>query len=251
MQNYLGILLYKNWLESRTKFFSSVLIIAVIIFFTINRSEKFISDYSANYPAKHLVFTQYVWVLLYKGYLLTMFIFSCFIFGLGGLMHEKQNGSALFTLALPLHRKLLFRSKIIVAIIEMVLLAFVPVVLIPGLATIYHFTYPLKDALLFSFLMSTGGVLFMILGVFLSLFISKELVVPTVGVGIMVTLFFVSKFPFFKPFNIFNYMTGAGYLSNDNFLFQNGINWVGTVACLVLGSSFYFIIEKILLRKDF
>ncbi len=251
MRHSLGILLYKNWLESRTKFISSVLIIAVIIFFTINRSEKFISDYTANYPSKHLVFTQYVWVLLYKGYLLTMFIFSCFIFGLGGLMHEKQQGSALFTLALPLHRKILFRSKVIVAIIEIVLLSLVPVLLIPGLAVVYHFTYPLKDALFFSFLMSTGGLLFMILGVSLSLFIAKELVVPTIGVGIMVTLFFISKFPFFKPLNIFNYMAGAGYLSDENFLFQDSINWVGAMVCLGLGTTLYFILEKIILKKDF
>lgn len=47
------------------------------------------------------------------------------------------------------------------------------------------------------------------------------------GVAIMATFFFVAKLPALKSINIYNFMTGAGYLSNDDFLLNQPINYIG------------------------
>jgi hypothetical protein len=100
---------------------------------------------------------------------------------------------------------------------------------------VFGFYYPIKDALLFSMLIAAGGVVFMVFGFILSLFITKESVIIPVGVAVMSALFFMTKTPLLGRLNIFNFMVGAGYLSNDDFLFNQPVNLfgIGLIAFMV------------------
>jgi hypothetical protein len=84
----------------------------------------------------------------------------------------------------------------------------------------------------------------MLFGFVLSLFITKETIVIPMGVAIMSALFFILKIPVLKEINIFNFMTGAGYLSNDNFLFNQPINSLG----IAIGGIVVMCIAMILAR---
>jgi hypothetical protein len=251
MNTYFQPLFFKYWKESRTKFLiASVLIIAIIIY-AINGAGITIKSFNQNHTDRKIVFTQYVWVILYKGYLLTIYTFASFMFGLGGVMHEKQNGSILFSLSLPLKRTWLVRTKLISAVTQVIALSFLPVLVLPIISALYHFAYPVKEAFFFSLLMSCGGILIMFLGAYLSLIISKELVIPSLGTAILITLYFVLKFPAMEDVNIFNAMIGAGYLSSDNFLFIKPLNFIFIAICLLTGLTSALIYEKAICKKDF
>lgn len=69
-------LLYKAWLETRFRFLASVLLLLAIILFGVMRAEGIMHDVAATRTLAKVNYTQYVWIILYKGYLLTIFIFQ-------------------------------------------------------------------------------------------------------------------------------------------------------------------------------
>jgi ABC-type transport system involved in multi-copper enzyme maturation permease subunit len=152
---------------------------------------------------------------------------ASFLFGVGSPTQEKAAGTAFFSLSLPVQRKLLIYSKLLTASMQVIGLSLVMALLIPLLSQVFGFYYPIKDALLFSMLIAAGGMVFMVFGFVLSLFFSKETVIIPIGVAAMSALFFITKTPLLGSFNIFNFMVGAGYLSNRDFLFNQPINFFG------------------------
>lgn len=241
---------YKYWLEGKTKFIISVLLLTFIIIYMVNNAGETIQQHPATHFGRKIVFTQYVWVILYKGYFLTLFTFSAFIFGLGGPMQERQNGTVLFTLSLPLYRKVILRAKIITGGLQVVALSLLTAFMLPGISTLFGYHYPLKDALLFSCLMSTAGLLFMLLGIYLSIFINKQMLIPALGVAILSAVFFITKIPALQPLNIFEFIIGSGYLSNANFLFSKDINLAGIGVILSIATGAALFVERVFRRMD-
>jgi hypothetical protein len=99
--------------------------------------------------------------------------------------------------------------------------------------------------------MAAGGGIFMVFGFVLSLFITKETVVIPLGVALLSVLFFVAKIPVLKGLNIFNFMVGAGYLSNNDFLFDKAINVLGIA---IIGVVIFLVainLGRILKQMDF
>ena len=220
---------YRYWLESRTRLLIALVLMILILLQALSQAGETIKNHPQLFGGRDLLFTQYVWVIIYKGYFLTIFTLASFLFGVGGLVQERAAGTALFTLSLPVQRKLLVYSKLLTASLEVVGLSLLFGFIIPLLSKMFGFDYPLKDALLFSVLIATGGIVFMFLGFVLSLLITKETVIIPLGVAFMSILFFITKMPVLKNLNIFNFMVGAGYLGNDNFLFNQPINVLGVV----------------------
>jgi ABC-type transport system involved in multi-copper enzyme maturation permease subunit len=204
----------------------------VVIVYAYSGAKSTIENHPRFHAGRVLTFTQYVWVLVYKGYFLTIFSLSSFLFGVGSPTQEKANGSALFTLSLPVKRKSLIEAKVFTASLEIILISFIMALIIVVMALPYGYSYPLKDALLFGALMTCGGLVFMVIGFLLSLMISKEAVIIPLGTALMAVVFFVTKLPALEKANIFNFMTGAGYLSNDSFLFIKALNAVGILILL-------------------
>lgn len=251
MNNRIYLLSYRYWLESRTRFIISLLLLFAVSWYIISGAENVIKQFITARPNEPFPFTKYIWFLLYKGYLLTLYTFCSFVLGLGGIMQEKQNGSASFTLALPVNRTEIVRAKISIASSEVFALAFLSTFGIVLFAAFYGHHYPWQHALTFGILMTAGGLVFMMLGIFLSLFISRELVLPTTGIAIIGALFFLTKLPALKMFNLFNLMCGAGYLSNETFLFIRPFNWQGVLACVVVAVFTAIIAEQVVRKKDF
>ncbi len=221
------MLCYRYWLESRTRFLIALVLMILILVQALSQAEETIKHHPQLFGGRELLFTQYVWVIIYKGYFLTIFTLSSFLFGVGSPVQERASGTALFTLSLPVQRKLLIHSKLIIASLQVLGLSLVMAVLIPFISKLFGFNYPLYNALLFSILIAAGGILFMLMGFAMSLLITKETVIIPLGVAVMSALFFITKMPALKNLNIFNFMVGAGYLSNETFLFNQPINFPG------------------------
>lgn len=232
---------YRYWLESRTRLAIAFVLMTLILLQALNGASDTIKNHPQLFGGRELLFTQYVWVIIYKGYFLTLFVLASFLLGVGSPTQEKGSGTALFSLSLPVKRQLLIYAKLLTATVQVITLSLVMAVMIPLLSRLFGFYYPIRDALLFGVLVASGGVVFMLFGFILSLFIAKETVAIPVGVAIMSALFFLAKMPMVKAINIFNFMVGAGYLNNDDFLFGRPINIPAVaIGCgLLLLISFY------------
>ncbi|MDB5019543.1 MAG: hypothetical protein JWQ28_670 [Pedobacter sp.] len=226
----------KYWLDNQRQFYIAFGLLILVVWYAVNSAQDVISQHPETHAGREIVFSQYVWVIIYKGYFLTIFSLASFVLGLGGPIEERLSGTALFTLSLPVYRRTLIRAKVLASSTQIVVLATGSVVYIPLISMLFGFTYPFQHALLFSLLMIIGGFFFMMLGLYLSFTISRQMVVIPVGVTIMSLMFFIMKTPLLKHLNIFNFMTGAGYLSDTTFLFNQTINIGGIF--VILGGLF-------------
>ncbi len=93
------MLWYKAWRESQVRFLLSAVTIAglCIAFVVFHREGSAISE-------RPLTYLEYVWRIVYKGYLRELFVLLTLLLGIGGLLRERDYGTASFTLALPVSR---------------------------------------------------------------------------------------------------------------------------------------------------
>jgi ABC-type transport system involved in multi-copper enzyme maturation permease subunit len=244
------LLCYKHWLESRARFFIALFLLLAITIYAINGAEDTIINHPSLHLGRKINFTQYVWVIILKGEFLTIFTIATFLFGIGGINQENQSGTSHFTLSLPVFRRTVTRSKLLVSALQVFVLSIASILLIPIVATLYGFSYPIKDALLFSCLMSGGGLLFMILGNYLSFFITKQMAAIPLGLSLLAIVFFVTKLPALEEVNIFSFMVGAGYLDNNNFLFKDTINFGQLMMILAVTCGAALLMEQFVKKID-
>lgn len=93
----------------------------------------------------------------YQGFARTVFTAFVFLLGMGGLLRERDLGTAAFTLALPVSRVRLGLVPAATGLIEVVVLASLPGVVIVLVSPAVHETYPASQAIGFALLWSAGG----------------------------------------------------------------------------------------------
>jgi hypothetical protein len=168
------MLWYKAWRESRVRFLTCAaamaLICASFVFFHRDASSG-MSDEPLSYPA-------YLWRITYKGYLRELFLFITIFMGLGGLTRERDLRTVGFTLALPVSRIRLVGTRAVMGVIEVVLLATVPALLLPALSPLVHQAYPTSQAWGFAMLWATVGALTYSIGLLASVLFGGEFTAP-------------------------------------------------------------------------
>src|SRR3954470_13033078 len=108
------MLLYKSWLESRTRFLLSFLAMAglgVVFVFFNHDVRTVVADHDVSYG-------EYIWKGIFKGQLRDIYVVLALLLGLGGLDRERGHGTTGYTLALPVSRWRLIAARGITGIIE-------------------------------------------------------------------------------------------------------------------------------------
>src|SRR5271166_824768 len=115
------MLWYKAWLETRARFLISLAGITALCVFRVSGG---IHDA----PAWTLMGLNYYYLVLRQGqeFLMLMWLVAITLLMMGGLLQEKTNGSAPFTLALPVSRMRLMSVRIRAGLIQAALLIVVP-----------------------------------------------------------------------------------------------------------------------------
>lgn len=134
---------------------------------------------------------------------------------------------------------------------QLTMLVLFSAIALPFISFLAGYSYPLADAFCFAILMWSGGLVFISFGSLLSTASNHEFVAPTLGLSIIVVLFFLLKLPVLKPLNIFVFMTGAGHLDNENFLFNTGLNMPGILLCLLVFLLFCTVTVILNRKRDF
>lgn len=164
------MLLYKTWLESRTRFLLSFFAIVGLsaVFVIFNHDVRaVITDHDVSYA-------EYIWEGIFKGQVRDLYVILALLLGMGGLNREGARGTAGFTLALPVSRWRLIAARGVAGAGEITCLAFSPAVLVPALSPYIHESYSWKQALHFGLLWTFGGFLIFTIGFLASALFSGE-----------------------------------------------------------------------------
>jgi ABC-type transport system involved in multi-copper enzyme maturation permease subunit len=124
------------------------------------------------------IFSERIYDLVYYGTAKGAFAILTIFLGLGGLLREQRNRTAIFTLSLPVSRFQLIRTQLVVGMLEMAILSLLPALLIPSLSRFADESYPLAEALHFSMLWFACGSIIFAAAFLMSVALSGEYTAP-------------------------------------------------------------------------
>ena len=202
------MLLYKAWLESRTRFVLSVAAIVglIVLFVLMNR------DARADVADRNITYSQYLWSAIYKGYLRDIFVIVVLLLGMGGLGRERAYGTSGFTLALPVSRWRFTTTRAAVGLSQSTVIAFLPAILLPLLSPLVHETYPWSQSLHFAVLWTFGGVFVFTIGFLASTLFTGEYSAPIAAVALLFAYSMLADLPRVERYviDIHDFMKGTG-----------------------------------------
>lgn len=171
------MLWWKVWRESRVRFLLIALTLA-----TFCTSAVFFQPYIHQIPlpfyAQKAAYNEFIYKIIFAGTAKGVFAILVIFLGLGGLQRERAHRHAGFTLALPVSRSYVIGTQILVGSIELAILALIPAIMIPGLSTLAHRSYPVSIAVHFGVLWFFGGLIVFAVSFLLSVVTSGEYTAP-------------------------------------------------------------------------
>ena len=176
------MLLYKQWVESRTRFLLSFLALGglSVVFIIFNHDVRtVVSDHDVSYA-------EYIWRGIFKGQLRDIYVILVLLLGMGGLDRERTYGTTGYTLALPVSRWSLIAARGIAGTIETTVLSFLPATLVSVLSPCVHEFYSWRQALQFGVLWAVGGIFIFTMGFLASVLFSGDY---SAAVAAMIFLF--------------------------------------------------------------
>ena len=141
----------KAWRESRSTFLWSVLLL-----FLYCAGEILVRQYARARgisPDYH----EFVTAQIFSGPGKLLFVVVLILLGQAGLLRERSQRRAVFTLSLPVRRHQFLGAQLGVGLMEMAMLAVLPGILIGPLSSLMHHSYPVSEALRFSLLRFISG----------------------------------------------------------------------------------------------
>lgn len=145
------MLFYKAWRESRTAFLWGVLLLLLdCVGAILVRQYGRVQGGGAAYQ-------EYVTAQIFGGTSKMLFIVVVILLGQAGLLRERSHRRAIFTLSLPVRRFQFLGAQLGTGLMEVAVLAALPAVLVQPLSILVHQSYPIAEALRFSFLRFACG----------------------------------------------------------------------------------------------
>jgi ABC-2 type transport system permease protein len=157
------MLWYKMWRESWIRF-----VISAVALLWMCMAVVLLQQRVRAHADEPLTYAHYIWSAVYKANVLDLFILVVIVLGLGGLLQERAQGTAGFTLSLPVSRWRLTTARAATGCLQVAILALLPALLIPLLSSFVGEAYPFALALQFSVLWAGCGVMVFAIAFFFS-----------------------------------------------------------------------------------
>ncbi len=246
------MLWYKFWLESRVRFLASGVVLAAYCV-------SFVQQARYNFPPvmePALPYSGYVWRGIYNGIDTLVFVIVAVMLGLGGLQRERSTGSAGFTLALPTTRLDLLMPRAAVALVQVALLAMIPVVIVPWMSSRIGHVYPIAQSLKFAGLFAITGAVWVSAGFFWSAVFTGE---HTATIACILTPILYAAtvngtaLRQYPSANIFNVMSGARLpvLDRTTSLLVGPFPWTTMLAMTLVAAALLCAAVVVTSREDF
>ncbi|MBV9035208.1 MAG: ABC transporter permease [Acidobacteriaceae bacterium] len=244
------MLWYKAWRESQARFLLSAGTIAglCVAFVVFHREGAPVADHAQTYA-------EYIWRIVYKGYLRELFVLLALLLGVGGLLRERDYGTAPFTLALPVSRWHLLAVRAAVGIVEVTILSLLPAVILPALSPLMGEVYPWSQAWQFGLLWSIGGAFLFSMGFLASIFFAGEYTAAVVAVLAMLSYSVAVELPVVERYvpDVHDLMSGVGmpYFRLDTYHLVGPLPWTTLGGLLLLVGSSFALAGRLTQRQDF
>ncbi|HXE64501.1 MAG TPA: hypothetical protein VN519_13240 [Bryobacteraceae bacterium] len=199
------MLWYKAWLETRSRFLISLLgmvILPCYLVFDENRGPK---QYTPDDWYNHVFHNGH-------GLIVIMWLAAVILLMMGGLLREKANGTAAFTLALPVSRAHQMLVRILSGFGQTMTLAVVPCSAMYLVAITTGRDTPVSHALSHVVLLCAGGLVFFSVAVFSSSVVEGEYTAPAVAFGLLFADIAVLGQGRYQAYSIWKFMLGNEYL---------------------------------------
>jgi len=262
------MLFYKAWYESRIRFLICAAAVAFLCVTLIVRARtQFPVPQNPNIP-----YSGFVWAIAFAGPVVggnaIGFTYIALLLGLGGLQRERGARTAVFTLGLPLTRSRLVGSRAVVGLVELVVIAAIPVVLIPMLSPwIAGQRYPIEQAAVHASLYLAWGAVWYAVGLCWSIVLTGEFA-PVIAcvltpIGYMIALVNMARFfggqtvsdstsTAFASANFPYFMSGMAQMSPPNSgLFAGPLPWTAFTALASVALSLLALAAAVTARQDF
>jgi hypothetical protein len=137
----------------------------------------------------------YAWHFLYENKLQQVWVVFAILLSFGGLMREKQQGTATFSLSLPVSRKRWFLMRMLVAAAEGVLLGLTAMITVILASWSIHEPYGASQIFAHCLLIATSGAVFLALGAIFSTVIRGEyMALPTTLMVLGIPYLFIQEY---------------------------------------------------------
>lgn len=157
-----------------------------------------------------MTYVAYIWKSVYKTIGRDIFVMLSIILGSGGLLQERAQGTAGFTLSLPVSRRRIVLARAIAGYMGLLAIAAAPVVALPVASQSIGQHYPIGQALRFFFLWASCGAVFYGFTFLLAHRLEGQytpvlLAVPSLmAYGVVLNLPWLSRQPMMNAFQIMN-----------------------------------------------
>jgi ABC-2 type transport system permease protein len=246
------MLWYKAWLESRVRFLASAIVLALYCV-------SFVEQARVNFPPifePGLPYSAFVWRGIYNGIDSLFFVAMALLLGWGGLQRERASGTVAFTLALPVTRLEVLRSRATVAIVETMALAAIPALTVPWLSERIGHPYSAAQAMRFAALFAAAGAVWSSVGLLWSTLLAGEhgAIVASLATPVLYAVVMRSAWVRQWPAaNIFNVMNGArlGWLDARTSLLVARFPWPAVLALAGVAAGLLVTAAAAEARDDF
>jgi hypothetical protein len=255
------MLWYKSWVETRSRFLIGLALVicsaaatvftypkvvqlltlvpAVDVGGVIGQKIREAADLAREYRG-------YVWSTWFRQNLTQMWTIFAALLGTGGLLSQVAGGGALFTLSLPASRPRLLAVRAATGLVELLVLAVVPSLLIPLLSPAVGQSYGLGDALVHSLCLFIAGSVFFSLAFLLSTVFSDVWRPLLIALALAAVIGLAEQIVdgLSHP-GLFAVMSGERYFRG------HGVPWLGLIAMAALSAAMLYGATLNLARRDF
>ncbi|GFZ93053.1 hypothetical protein [Dyella caseinilytica] len=200
------MLWYKMWRESQIRF-----VISAVALLWMCGAVVVLRQQVRAHADEPMSYAHYIWSAVYKANVLDLYILLVIVLGLGGVLQERAQGTAGFTLSLPMSRWRLSAVRAAVGCAQVAILALLPALLIPLLSPFVGEAYPLPRALQFSVLWAGCGMVVFALTFFFSVVLPGAYSPAIASVAGLTACSMVARLPLFEhqpAFNLLETMHG-------------------------------------------
>lgn len=253
------MLWYKAWLETRWRFLIGLAVLlvfacgAVFEYPSIARLNASVSAIDAPGSLGRIIkeaaetqrtYRGFIWFQWYRQNLVQMWTILAVLLGSGGLL-ASSSGSALFALSMPASRTRVVRVRAATALMELLVLALIPSLLIPLLSPVVGQHYGLGDTAVHSVSLFLTGSVFFSLAFLLSavfddfwrpMLITCAVALSQTLAGALVGL------PFSGMLRV---------MSAESYFRAGHVPWVGLALALIAGLLMLYAAVAIVERRDF
>ncbi|WP_291990701.1 hypothetical protein [Luteitalea sp.] len=255
------MLWYKTWLETRSRFLSGLALLmlsagsTVLIYPQVSQLLPAVPDMQLDGAIGRQVreslelsrtYEGYVWLQWFVNNLPKTWALFAILLGAGGLLSQASRGGAMFTLSLPVSRERLLEIRAGAALVELLVLAIVPSLLVVLLSPAVGQRYGLGDALVYSLCIFIAGTVLFSLAFVLSTVFNDIWRPPLIVVGAAMCVSFMEQaVPGLSRYSLFGVMSAESY-------FRDGaVPWVGLLIAASVSAALLYLARVNMARHDF